>query len=113
MKEINENRVLECYQKYKNTVFNLAYSYCKSVTQAEDVFQDVFEKFMQKTPDFTDEYHEKEWFIRVTINACKNVLKLKWNIQRKESAVQTQLQRGREKIRRSLTEKGVSYETES
>lgn len=43
MKEINENRVLECYQKYKDTVFKLAYSYCKSVTQAEDVFQDVFE----------------------------------------------------------------------
>lgn len=39
MKEINENRVLECYQKYKDTVFKLAYSYCKSVTQAEDVFQ--------------------------------------------------------------------------
>ena len=168
MKEINENRVLECYQKYKDTVFKLAYSYCKSVTQAEDVFQDVFEKFMQKAPDFSDEYHEKAWFIRVTIKACKNVLKLKWNkervqyedymtpekvsekpeyellrqavlalpekyrlpihlyyyeeysvreiaeiLQRKESAVQTQLQRGREKIRRSLTEKGVSYETES
>ena len=136
MKEINENRVLECYQKYKDTVFKLAYSYCKSVTQAEDVFQDVFEKFMQKAPDFSDEYHEKAWFIRVTINACKNVLKLKWNkervqyedymtpeeysvreiaeiLQRKESAVQTQLQRGREKIRRSLPEKGVSYETES
>ena len=168
MKEINENRVLECYQKYKDTVFKLAYSYCKSVTQAEDVFQDVFEKFMHKAPDFSDEYHEKSWFIRVTINACKNMLKLKWNkervqyedymtpekaseepeyellrqavlalpekyrlpihlyyyeeysvreiaeiLQRKESAVQTQLQRGREKIRRSLTEKGVSYETES
>ena len=25
MKEINENRVLECYQKYKDTVFKLAY----------------------------------------------------------------------------------------
>lgn len=34
-------------------------------------------------------------------------------LQRKESAVQTQLQRGREKIRKLLTEKGVSYETES
>ena len=33
-------------------------------------------------------------------------------LQRKESAVQTQLQRGREKIRRSLTEKGVSYESD-
>lgn len=82
MKEVNENRVLECYQKYKGTVFKLAYSYCKNMTQAEDIFQDVFEKFMQKAPDFSDEYHEKAWFIRVTINACKNVLKLKWNKER-------------------------------
>ena len=79
MKEINENRVLECYQKYKDTVFKLAYSYCKSVTQAEDVFQDVFEKFMQKAPDFSDEYHEKAWFIRVTLNCSKTSLKSFWH----------------------------------
>lgn len=168
MKEINEDRVLECYQKYKDTIFKLAYSYCKNITQAEDVLQDVFVKFMHKIPIFTDPYHEKAWFIRVTINTCKNVLKLKWNkervsyedymkteiiseeaeyellrqailslpekyrlpihlyyyeeysvreiaeiLQKKETAIQTQLQRGREKIKKSLTEKGVSYETES
>lgn len=137
--------------------------------QAEDVFQDVFYKYMRYMPFFRDEGHAKAWFIRTTINTSKNLLKLKWNrdhvpfeenmtdtflnpeeqeyvilqqailalpdkyrtpihlyyyeeytvreiahiLHRSETSAQTQLQRGREKIRRFLEEKGVTYENES
>ena len=37
MRDMDENRVLECYHKYKDTVFKLAYSYCKNHGQAEDI----------------------------------------------------------------------------
>ena len=35
-----------------------------------DTFSD-----QKKCPDFKDEEHEKAWFIRVTINKCKDLLK--------------------------------------
>ncbi|MCI8494239.1 MAG: sigma-70 family RNA polymerase sigma factor [Lachnospiraceae bacterium] len=159
MRDMDENRVLECYHKYRDTVFKLAYSYCKNHGQAEDIFQEVFYKFMVHTPKFKTVEHEKAWFIRTTINASKDVLKTKWNkdivrledwdrvdeeadgwgdvfdelrgailalpekyrvpihlyyyeeysvreiarlLHRTESAIQTQLQRGREKIKQIM-----------
>ena len=75
MKYTEESRVLECYQAYKDTIFKLAYSYCKDKGQAEDAFQEVFYKFMKRNPQFRDREHEKAWFIRVTVNACKDLLK--------------------------------------
>ena len=75
MKNTEESRVLECYQAYKDTVFKLAYSYCKDKSQAEDAFQEVFYKFMRRSPQFKDREHEKAWFIRTTINVCKDILK--------------------------------------
>lgn len=79
MKYTEESRVLECYQNHKDTVFKLAYSYCKDKSQAEDVFQDVFCKFMSNCPTFRTREHEKAWFIRTTINVCKDLLKSKWH----------------------------------
>ena len=41
--------------------------------------QEVFIKFSEKRPNFTNEEHEKAWFIRVTINLSKNINKSAWN----------------------------------
>ncbi len=137
MKAKERERVLECYQRQKDMIYKLAWAYCRNKYQAD----------------------EKAWFIRTTINVCKNLLKNKWNrdmvqlqewdeeqafrkgtgdafeelkeavldlpekyrvpihlyyyeeysvreiaqfLHRSESTVQTQLQRGREKIRQVL-----------
>ena len=79
MKHAEESRVLECYQTYKDAVYKVAYSYCKDKSQAEDAFQEVFYKFMKRSPKFKTREHEKAWFIRTTINVCKDTLKSKWN----------------------------------
>lgn len=47
MKHAEENKVLEYYEAYKDTVYKLAYSYCKNKNQAEDAFQEVFYKFIK------------------------------------------------------------------
>ncbi len=169
MKCIDEKRVVECYHKQKDTVFKLAYSYCKNRSQAEDAFQEVFYKFMVHNPKFKSAEHEKAWFIRTTINVCKDFLRIKWNrdivrledwdrgeeafqnggdvfdelreailelpekyrvpihlyyyeeysvheiahlLRRTESAVSTQLQRGREKIKQNMERSG-KHEAES
>ena len=41
----------------------------------EDIFQTVFLKYVLSSVSFENEEHEKAWFVRVTINACKDLLK--------------------------------------
>ncbi len=68
----------EIVEHYKNTVFRIAYAYCRNRSDAEDVFQEVFLRYFRKTPSFTDTSHEKAWFIRVTVNCCKKLFFSSW-----------------------------------
>lgn len=47
----------------------------KNYADTEDIFQTVFLKYVLRSVPFENEEHEKSWFIRVTINACKDLLK--------------------------------------
>ena len=47
----------------------------KNHADTEDIFQNVFLKYVLSTTVFESEEHEKAWFIRVTINACSDLLK--------------------------------------
>lgn len=47
----------------------------KNHADTEDIFQTVFLKYALHTEPFTDAEHEKAWLIRITINACKDLLK--------------------------------------
>jgi RNA polymerase sigma factor, sigma-70 family len=73
-------RVLE---QYSVLLIKLAFTYVKSVADAEDITQEVLISLMKRGIPFDSEEHEKAWLIRVTINKCKNHLKsawLKWNV---------------------------------
>lgn len=65
-------------EKYADMMFRCAYSYCKNRADTEDIIQEVFIKYMKKSPEFSDEKHEKAWFIRVTINTAKDYIKSFW-----------------------------------
>ena len=45
----------------------------KNKHDAEDVFQEVFLRYISKPRIFGNEEHRKAWFIRVTINRCRSV----------------------------------------
>lgn len=47
----------------------------KNKSAAEDIFQEVFLKFALNDKEFENANHEKAWIIRVTINACKDLIK--------------------------------------
>ena len=47
----------------------------KNYADTEDIFQTVFLKYVLSSVSFESQEHEKAWFIRVTINACKDLLK--------------------------------------
>lgn len=64
--------------KYSSAVFRCAYSYVNNRSDAEDIMQEVFLKYLVKKPVFNNETHEKAWFLRVTINTCKSYLRSSW-----------------------------------
>ena len=65
----------EAVEKYGDTVKRISMVHLKSISDTEDVFQNVFLKYIQYTDTFKSEEHEKAWIIRVTINTCKDTIK--------------------------------------
>lgn len=68
----------ELIRKYSSTVYKIAYSITSSISDAEDVSQNVFLTYIRKRPRFNDENHEKAWFIRVTVNSAKSYVTQAW-----------------------------------
>ena len=62
-------------EQYADTVWQICVLHLKNHADAEDVFQTVFLKYVLSTAAFESAEHEKAWFIRVTVNACKDLLK--------------------------------------
>ena len=58
-------------QRYAGMVYRLAFAQVKHPSDAEDIFQDVFLRYVDHRPSFQNEEHRKAWLIRVTINGCK------------------------------------------
>lgn len=63
------------YNKYKNSVYRLAFSYCKNTADAEDIMQETFIKRFTTDINFSDEKSEKAWLMKVTANKCKDLFK--------------------------------------
>jgi len=76
---LTEELVVEKYNKYKNMLFNIAYSYLGNKDDCEDILQEAFIKLCYHAPDFETDENEKRWIIRITINLCKNHVKNYWN----------------------------------
>lgn len=70
--EQEANRAIE---RYADTVRRICMIHLKNHADTEDIFQNVFLKYVLSTTVFENEEHEKAWFIRVTINACRDLLK--------------------------------------
>lgn len=62
-------------EKYANMITRICFLYLKNEADTQDVFQCVFLKYIKYQKSFESEEHEKAWFIRVSINTCKDVLK--------------------------------------
>lgn len=70
-----ERETNEAIERYGDTVRRLCMLHLKNEADTQDIFQTVFLKYLLHTADFESREHEKAWFIRVTINACRDVLK--------------------------------------
>ena len=71
----SEGEVNRAVEKYADTVRRICIVNLKNNADTEDIFQTVFLKYVLSSVSFENEEHEKAWFIRVTVNACKDLLK--------------------------------------
>lgn len=63
---------------YSDMVYRLAFSQTRDRSTADDIYQEVFFRYIKKDPEFETEEHRKAWFIRVTINCCKKLWASSW-----------------------------------
>lgn len=66
------NRVME---EYADMVKRICFVHLKDRHDTEDVFQNVYMKYLLHKGSFESHEHEKAWFARVTINACTDWLR--------------------------------------
>lgn len=71
----SEQEVNQAIAQYADLVFRLCMVNLKNRADAEDVFQTVFLKYALHNQPFASAEHEKAWLIRVTVNACRDLLK--------------------------------------
>lgn len=71
----SEQEVTHAIEQYADMVRRLCMIHLKNYHDTQDIFQTVFLKYVLSSVVFENREHEKAWFARVTINACKDLLK--------------------------------------
>lgn len=71
----SEQEMADAIQRYGDMVRRLCMVHLKNYADTEDIFQTVFLKYALTSASFDSCEHEKAWLIRVTLNACKDLLK--------------------------------------
>lgn len=71
----SEEETNAAIERYGDTVRRLCMIQLKNEADTQDIFQTVFLKYLLHDKPFESREHEKAWFIRVTLNACKDLLR--------------------------------------
>ncbi len=69
-----ENFASEAFRKHSDMVYRLAFARLKNKSDADDILQEVFLRYLKSGPAKTQE-HEKALLIRITINCTKSLFK--------------------------------------
>lgn len=70
---IDEAEFNSLLERRSQLIYKLAFAKCGNQADAEDVFQQVFLRYLSRRPNFASPEHEKAWFIRVTLNCSKSL----------------------------------------
>lgn len=65
-------------RKYSAMVYRLAFARTGSKSDADDIYQEVFLRYLQVNKPFESEEHRKAWLLRVTVNCAKTLQASAW-----------------------------------
>ena len=65
-------------EAYSDQLLRLAYSILNSTHDAQDIVQEVLLKRLDHAAPFESPEHERAWLVRVTVNACRSLLRSPW-----------------------------------
>lgn len=68
--------------QYQDLVYRTALAVVGNTADAEDIMQEVFFKYFRLHPNLENEQHEKAWFLKVTVNAGRSLLRSAWHRKR-------------------------------
>ena len=71
----SEEEAGRAIEQYADMVRRICMIHLKNYEDAEDIFQRVFLKYVLRSEPFDSPEHEKAWIIRVTVNACRDLVK--------------------------------------
>lgn len=71
----SDGEISRAVERYADMVRRICFCHLKNQADTEDVFQNVFLKYMLHDEPFESDEHEKAWLLRITINACRDYLK--------------------------------------
>ena len=69
---------------YSDMVYRLAFARTGTRHDADDVYEEVFLRYLKKKPKFQSEEHRRAWLIRVTINCSNTFLTSVWQRRTQE-----------------------------
>ena len=75
---MEETKFICVATRYRNTIYRISFNYFKNPHDAEDAVQDVLLKLYTSKKNFESDNHIRNWIIRITINHCKNILRMPW-----------------------------------
>lgn len=66
--------------RYGNSLYRICLVNLQNEADAEDALQDVLLRYIQKSPRFESDEHQKAWLIRVAVNRCRDMQrKRRWD----------------------------------
>lgn len=65
-------------ETYADAILRLSYTYLRNTDDAQDICQTVFVKLLAEPKEFDSPEHERGYILRMTANACKDLLKSPW-----------------------------------
>lgn len=74
----SDDCVANVVKDYSNMVYRLAFARTGNKHDADDIYQEVFLRYIRNQPYFENEDHKKAWFIKVTINCSNKLWRSAW-----------------------------------
>ena len=74
----SKGHVTNTVNQYSDMVYTLALARAKNKSDAEDVFQEVFIRYMKNHHKIVSDEHCKAWLIRTTINCSYDIFNSPW-----------------------------------